>query len=223
MNFAMPFRRVSAFFASGVFAFVLVHQSASAQPASLPLEDFVTTDGIVYAITKTNDVLYFGGAFTSVGLRTGSGVPVSATTGQPEASYPKVNGTVSAVVSDGLGGWFVGGQFTRVGGLPRTNLVHIRSDRSVDPTWRPKAIGGYVATLLLAGNTLYLGGFFTNVNGQTRNRLAALDATTGALLSWDANAGGEVRTPTRMPWPLRAAAARFTWAVCSAHWPASGA
>ena len=42
----------------------------SAQPADIPLEDFVATDGIVYGITKTNDVIYFGGSFTSVSVTT---------------------------------------------------------------------------------------------------------------------------------------------------------
>ena len=167
--------------------------SVMAQPADRPLEDFVTTDGIVYAITKTNDVLYFGGSFTSVGLRSGGGVPVSSTTGQPEAVYPKVNGTVSSAISDGQGGWFLGGNFTVVGGLPRTNIVHIRIDRSVDAAWHPAVIGGYAGSLILSGNTLYIGGFFTNVNGQVRNRLAALDATTGALLNWNPDASAEVR------------------------------
>ena len=75
-----------------------------AGPADLPLEDFVITDGLVYAPTETNGVLYFSGSFTLVARRTGSGVPVSATTG-PEARYPMVNGTVSeASRTDAAGG-----------------------------------------------------------------------------------------------------------------------
>src|SRR5262245_24460587 len=172
---------------------LMVARLVASQPADLPLEDFVTTDGLVYAIAKTNDVIYFGGSFTSVGRRTGGAVPVSATTGQPEASYPGVNGTVIAAVSDGSGGWFLGGTFTRVGGLPRTNLVHLLGDRSVESNWRPGVFGGYVGSLVLDGNRLYLGGFFTNVNGQTRNRLAALDASTGTLEDWNPDANAEVR------------------------------
>src|ERR1041385_325670 len=51
---------------------------ACPQPANEPLEKFVVTDGVVCAIAHTNHVIYFGGSFGCVGVRTGSGVPVSA-------------------------------------------------------------------------------------------------------------------------------------------------
>jgi hypothetical protein len=100
-----PFRRgfVEASYLVALVCAIL-HQSAEAQPADAPLEDFVATDGFVYAITETNKVLYFGGLFSSVGLRTGGGVPVSALTGQPESPFPKINGNVNAAVADGQGG-----------------------------------------------------------------------------------------------------------------------
>ena len=171
----------------------MFHQIAWARPADEPWENFLATDGLVYAIAETNNVLYLGGTFTSVGLLTGGGVPVSVATGAAEATYPKVNGYVNAVVSDGQGGWFVGGAFTRVGGQPRTNLAHIRSNRTVDPGWRPSATDGQVSVLQLAGETLYLGGTFTNVNGQTRNRAAAVDANSGTLVGWNPNADSAVK------------------------------
>src|SRR6267154_2629369 len=49
------------------------HQNLPAQPANEPLEKFVAVDGQVTAIAKTNNVLYFGGQFDVVGVRTGSG------------------------------------------------------------------------------------------------------------------------------------------------------
>ena len=168
-------------------------QPLQAQPANEPLDNFVVTDGAVYALAKTNNVLYFGGLFTSVGPRTGSGVPVSAATGLPEAAYPSINGDTYIAVGDGQGGWFVGGLFTLVGGQLRTNLVHIRSDRTVDPNWVPTAAGGWVGSMCLAGNTLYLGGTFTNINGQARNRLAALDVASGGVTAWNPNANGTIR------------------------------
>src|SRR5437660_221951 len=118
---------------------LVLAQSAGAQPANEPLENFVVTDGFVTALATNNNLLYLGGQFAQVGLRTGGGVPISIATGQAEAVFPSVNGDVYAATSDGQSGWFVGGLFSVVGGWLRTNLVHIRSDRSVDPNWSPSA------------------------------------------------------------------------------------
>jgi len=43
-------------------------------------------------------------------------------------------------------------------------------------------------TIAVSGSTVYVGGGFTSVGGQARNRLAALDASTGNATSWNPNA-----------------------------------
>lgn len=57
---------------------------------------------------------------------------------------------------------------------------------------------GEVFTAVVSGNTIYVGGTFTaarwNGTSSTRHGLAAVNATTGALLPWNPNATGEVRT-----------------------------
>ncbi len=52
--------------------------------------------------------------------------------------------------------------------------------------WDPNA-SSTVATLT-NGSTVYAGGNFTSIGGQARNRIAALDAATGAATAWDPNA-----------------------------------
>jgi hypothetical protein len=52
---------------------------------------------------------------------------------------------------------------------------------------------GRVNAIAYLGGTVYIGGSFTTVNGTTRNRLAAFDAASGNLLSWNPNANGVVR------------------------------
>jgi hypothetical protein len=52
---------------------------------------------------------------------------------------------------------------------------------------------GRVNAVAYLGGTLYLGGSFTQVNGTARNRLAACDAASGNLLSWNPNANNTIR------------------------------
>ncbi|MBK9075231.1 MAG: PQQ-binding-like beta-propeller repeat protein [Flavobacteriales bacterium] len=89
---------------------------------------------------------------------------------------------MQTAVSDGAGGWYIGGAFTEVGGLPRLRLAHILSDGSVGP-WAPTA-NNTVFTMLMHAGALYIGGGFGLVNGVPRPRIATLDPATGSLGSW---------------------------------------
>lgn len=67
---------------------------------------------------------------------------------------------------------------------------------STTPDWGGSSqcqTNGRVNAVAYLGGTIYLGGSFTQVNGTTRNRLAACNATTGALLPWNPDANNVVR------------------------------
>jgi hypothetical protein len=153
--------------------------------------DFFITNGQVSAQSLRGNTLYVGGSFSFVGPVTGSAVPVDAVTGTVPPGFPRVNGTVMAVVPDGSGGWYIGGQFTSVGATPRTNLAHILSDQSV-AAWDPGS-GGAVRVLALRSGVLYVGGDFLTLGGLARNRIGAVDANTGVTTSWNPNANSAVR------------------------------
>jgi hypothetical protein len=53
---------------------------------------------------------------------------------------------------------------------------------------------GRVSAILTVGNTIYIAGDFTSVDGVPRNRFAAIDATTGALTDWSPSANRRVQT-----------------------------
>src|SRR5215218_1660736 len=90
-------------------------------------------DGEVRATAQIGNRVYVAGSFRRVGpLRTGSAGVANATTGAFEAGFPTVDGMVNAVVPDGAGGWYLGGDFEVVGGLYRQNLAHVGADGSVD-------------------------------------------------------------------------------------------
>ena len=59
----------------------------------------------------------------------------------------------------------------------------------VNSSFIPNISIGFVNTILLSGNTLYAGG---SLQITTHNSLAAFDATTGAVSSWDPAVNGTV-------------------------------
>jgi hypothetical protein len=68
-------------------------------------------------------------------------------------------------------------------GQARNNLAKVNAttgalDRELQSS---ECMNNTVRSLALSGSDLYLGGSFTTVGGQTRNRLAKVNATTGAL------------------------------------------
>ena len=154
--------------------------------------DFWITNGQVNAQALRGNTLYVGGTFSFVGPITGAGVPVDAVTGVPQSGFPAVNGSVFSAVPDGSGGWFIGGQFTSVGTSVRANLAHVLSDRSVS-AWNPGTDGAVRALVLHAG-VLYAGGDFLTLGGVARNRIGAVDASTGTTSAWNPNANGSVRS-----------------------------
>jgi len=189
LNAAMS-RFVALVFAAGVLG-AFAPGRAQAQ-SSIPREETWVTDGMVSAIVRTVDSVYIGGNFTHVGPYTGCGTPLDVSTGRVQVPFPKVNGIVWACVADGAGGWFIGGEFTRVGNWERYGIAHILSDGSVHPAWNPNAGGTYphVRALAVSGSTVYAGGSFTSIGGQSRHYIAALDAATGNATAWNPNAGG---------------------------------
>jgi hypothetical protein len=164
-----------------VLAFLGFAAQAHASFDSIPAESLVA-NGPVEAMAVSGETLYLGGAFSTIGPRTGLGVPFSSDLATRDRSVPQVsgpNGTIYATISDGAGGWYVGGKFTSVGGDPRSDLVHILANDTVDPSFKPEPDGA-VRELELSGSTLYVGGQFDKIAGQTRNGLAALETATGA-------------------------------------------
>ena len=168
-----------------ILGLMLLSRAAPAQVPDTTL--WVTGPGSnVLAVARSENTLYLGGNFSSMGPSTGGGVPVDLLEGSVRRPFARIAGGAGAV-SDGAGGWYVGGSFAGVGGLKRLNLAHIRADGSVD-SWAPDPDGG-IHAMALRGNVLYVGGRFDNIAGEARAHVAAFDVRTGQLTSWapDAN------------------------------------
>ena len=73
------------------------------------------------------------------------------------------------------------------GKISGATVTNVSVSCATPPVWSVTSGTKGISTLLFSGNTLYMGGTFTSVAGVTRNRAAAVDATTGTLLPWNPN------------------------------------
>jgi hypothetical protein len=184
-----------------VLSFFLLFFVASLRPfaqSNNAISDVWITNGEIKAMVRDGNTLYLGGSFQYVGPSVDFGAALDGTTGQVNASYLRPNGTVWVSVPDGSGGWYIGGEFTSVGCQTRNRLARINSDGSLHD-WNPNVTNGVIYTIELSGSTVYVGGTFggatsQRIGGKYRNRIAALDASTGSATDWDPNANNTVRS-----------------------------
>ncbi|MGH9008268.1 MAG: hypothetical protein ACRDYF_00295, partial [Acidimicrobiia bacterium] len=177
---------------------VAVNAPASADPAAAPAESWVT-NGTVHAVRQVGNRIYVGGSFTQAGPNTGFGVALDPSTGVWAPAFPKINGIVLVAVPDGDGGFYIGGDFTRVGDKSRHNGARILPD--VTPgTWK---VGGWnpgtdkpirAIALSPSSDTVYIGGDFSTVRDVPRAGIAAV-TSTGSLIA-DFNPGSGTGTTT---------------------------
>jgi hypothetical protein len=171
---------------------MVVRGAAIAQEPVDPFRpEFAVPSGSVRCADFSDDALYIGGSFATVGLHTGPFAVVGATSGAPVRGLPIVQGEVWCVLPDGVGGWYVAGDIFAVGDEARTNFAHIEADGSLGD-WAPSIIGE-VYTMVSTESTVYIGGDFHHVEGIERDNLAALDIDTGQLLPWDPGTDNDVR------------------------------
>lgn len=125
------------------------------------------TNGDVNAIAVDSNNIYIGGSFSDVMPRTPYGALLDTGNNTVNVFYPKPNDVVNDVISDGNGGWFIGGAFTKVGCYPRSKIAHIDSSGNVSNFGKGLQLTGNVNALYKHGNTLYFGGNFSNTIIQT--------------------------------------------------------
>ncbi len=149
-------------------------------------------DGSVMSIARAGGTLYLGGAFRSVGDNTGGFVALDGQDGRVLPTLPRVAGGVSAMVSDGAGGWFIGGTFWSVDGIPREHLAHILADGAVDASWHPTVAAApdddsppIVSALVVSGSRLFVAGSFMLLDGEQHVGLGCLDAKSGHVLPFN--------------------------------------
>jgi len=154
--------------------------------------DLWVPNGPVFAVVRQGNTIYIGGRFTSVGPASGgAGVvrrniaALDATTGAATNWNPRSDGDVYALAVSG-NTIYVGGFFGFIGGQFRSRVAALDPVSGLATDWDP-GVGGvapFVQALAVAGNTIYVGGLFETIGGETRFNLGAIDATTGASTPW---------------------------------------
>ncbi len=170
----------------------LLGLSEAAQAQRLtPRPGWWVTNSRADCMARTADTIYMGGSFSRMGPYIGSLLTIDTATAEPSSVFPQVNGAVYALVPDGLGGYFIGGHFSSVGGQPRKNVARLLADGTLDPGFLPD-MDGKVMGMALGSGTLYMAGQFTTVGGLARANLAAVDTGTGEPTTWTADTDGIV-------------------------------
>lgn len=147
-------------------------------------------DGSVHVLVANGMGIVLGGQFYSVrGERRLGLAALNMTTGAVNNWSPVVaGGGVQTLAIDGST-LYAGGNFKRVSGQLRRGLAafDLRSQRirSWYPGGLPPGFDGYiygVRAIAPAGGVIYVGGDFTQIGGQERFGVAAVDAESGQLL-----------------------------------------
>lgn len=91
---------------------------------------------------------------------------------------------------------YINGHYlTSINNMPCIHFAAVNMDTGEVLTGQPSVDDGdkkNVNTVCRVGNTLYMGGEFTRINGQLRNCIGAVDMTTGELTPWNPNTNGTV-------------------------------
>jgi uncharacterized delta-60 repeat protein len=143
-----------------------------------------------------------GGSFTAVNGTNRNGIARLNANGSLDSSFNPGTGANGYVISVALqpdGKVLSGGYFTTVNGTNRANLARLNVNGSLDGSFNPStgpqiSLYGDVRSIAVQpGGQVFIGGYFTTVNGTNRNRIARLNADGG--LDGSFNPGRELGIP----------------------------
>jgi hypothetical protein len=150
-------------------------------------------DGSVYALAVDDSgMVYIGGGFANVGAQARASIArVSIATGVVDMTWnPSAQGGgVNALAVDPSGDVYAGGDFSTIGGQPRTFLAKLSGTTgNANPVWAPATDGQVFALAVDSIGNVYVGGTFRNIAGQPRDRIAKLGGLNASAAAWNPGA-----------------------------------
>jgi hypothetical protein len=151
-------------------------------------------DGCVISIVRSTSTIYVGGNFTSVGGETRNYIAaLNADDGTLTDWDPNADHAVNSLALSSDGSTvYAGGSFSTIGGEARSYIAALDTVTGSSTEWDPNANSAVYGSLILSpdGLTLYVGGGFTTIGGQSRNKIAALNTSIGTATSWNCGLSG---------------------------------
>ncbi|GHB48844.1 hypothetical protein GCM10010347_18410 [Streptomyces cirratus] len=191
---------------TGLGLVLMPEASAITPPVAFTADELPTwqPNGIVWAMAQAGGTVFAGGTFSTVRPPDGSGsgteqeavnfVALDAATGAPTScklAFTVGDGSATVrtlAVSKDKKTLYAGGYFGAVNGTPVSSAAAIDIETCTPKASFHPSFPATVRAFAVSDDTLYAAGDFSTVEGQTRERFAAVDATSGALRPFVANA-----------------------------------
>ncbi len=183
------FGSLTAIYAGGEFT--TIGGQARGRVAGLDATGAVTTwnpgaGGTVNTLELGAGTVFAGGSFTTIGGKPRNHIAaLHAVTGALLPWDPNADGPVWSLAASG-GTVYVGGTFSSIGGQTRYSIAALDGTTGAATEWNPGALTtgaplADVSAVAVHGGRIYMGGNFTIVAGEIRNRIAAVDQATGSV------------------------------------------
>jgi uncharacterized delta-60 repeat protein len=152
--------------------------------------------GVLSIAVQADGKILAGGTFTTIGGQTRNHIArLDPVTGFDDSFDPNANGLVYSIAVQADGKILAGGLFTNIGGQTRQYIARLDATTGLADSFDPNANSFVYSIAVQADGKILAGGAFFGANsigGQTRNRIARLDATTALADSFDPNASSRV-------------------------------
>ncbi|HWM23238.1 MAG TPA: delta-60 repeat domain-containing protein [Chthoniobacterales bacterium] len=122
---------------------------------------------------------------------------LDAITGLADSFNPNTSGGILSLALQADGKILAGGLFNSIGGQSRRNLARLDPTTGLADSFKPDAMDRVYALAVQPDGKVLVGGYFNgegSIGGQTRNRIARLDPTTGLADPFDPNANNQINS-----------------------------